>query len=125
MGPSTAASPPTRGQTRGVPRHAARRPEQGAFPMTRPTSVLALAVATVRAGKQTVVDLRQGSKDASSSQIIYVPTPQKVVDRMLELAKLTKDDVVFDLGCGDGRVVVSAARKYGARGVGIDIDPQR
>jgi uncharacterized protein (TIGR03000 family) len=84
-----------------------------------------MAVATVRAGKQTVIDLRPGSKDASSSQIIYVPTPHKVVDKMLQMAKVTKDDVVFDLGCGDGRVVVSAAKKYGARGVGIDIDPQR
>jgi uncharacterized protein (TIGR03000 family) len=84
-----------------------------------------MAVATVRAGKETTVDLRPGSKDASSSQIIYVPTPHKVVDKMLQMAKVTKDDVVFDLGCGDGRVVVTAAKKYGARGVGIDIDPQR
>src|SRR6184192_1589209 len=44
---------------------------------------------------------------------------------MLQMAKVTRDDVVFDLGCGDGRVVVTAAKKYGARGVGIDIDPQR
>src|SRR5262245_51665644 len=84
-----------------------------------------MAVATVRAGKETVIDLRPGSKDASSSQIIYVPTPHKVVDKMLDMAKVTKDDIVFDLGCGDGRVVVTAARKFGARGVGIDIDPQR
>jgi uncharacterized protein (TIGR03000 family) len=84
-----------------------------------------MAVATVRGGKRTVVDLRPGSKDASSSQIIYVPTPQNVVDKMLELARVTKEDVVFDLGCGDGRVVVTAARKYGARGIGIDIDPVR
>ena len=57
--------------------------------------------------------------------MIYVPTPQEVVDEMLKLAKVTKDDVVYDLGCGDGRVVVTAAKTYGARGVGIDIDPQR
>jgi ribosomal protein L11 methylase PrmA len=44
---------------------------------------------------------------------------------MLEMAKVTKDDIVYDLGCGDGRVVISAARKYGARGVGVDIDPVR
>ena len=55
----------------------------------------------------------------------YVPTPQPVVDRMLEMAAVTKDDVVYDLGCGDGRMVVTAAKKYGARGVGVDIDPQR
>jgi SAM-dependent methyltransferase len=55
----------------------------------------------------------------------FVPTPQEVVDKMLEVAKVTKDDVVYDLGCGDGRIVVTAAKKYGARGVGVDIDPQR
>lgn len=55
----------------------------------------------------------------------YVPTPQEVVERMLELAAVTKADVVYDLGSGDGRIVITAARKYGARGVGIDIDPDR
>lgn len=55
----------------------------------------------------------------------FVPTPQPVVDRMLELAKVDEDDVVYDLGSGDGRIVITAAKKYGARGVGIDIDPQR
>ena len=50
-------------------------------------------------------------------------TPEDVVDRMLALAKVTRDDVVFDLGCGDGRIPVRAAQKYGARGVGVDIDP--
>ena len=84
-----------------------------------------MAIATVRAGKQTVIDLRPGSKDGSSSQVIYVPTDQKVVEKMLALARVTKDDVVFDLGCGDGRVVVTAASKYGAHGVGVDIDPRR
>lgn len=55
----------------------------------------------------------------------YVPTPQDVVDRMLALAKVTSSDVVYDLGCGDGRIVVTAAKKFGARGVGVDIDPDR
>jgi SAM-dependent methyltransferase len=55
----------------------------------------------------------------------YVPTPQDVVDRMLTLAGVTANDVVYDLGCGDGRIVVTAARKFGARGVGVDIDPER
>ena len=55
----------------------------------------------------------------------YVPTPQEVVDRMLALANVTKNDFVVDLGCGDGRIVVTAARKYGARGLGVDIDPVR
>ena len=55
----------------------------------------------------------------------YVPTPQDVVDRMLALGQVTKDDVVYDLGCGDGRIVITAAKQFGARGVGVDIDPQR
>jgi SAM-dependent methyltransferase len=55
----------------------------------------------------------------------YVPTPQEVVDRMLALAKVTKDDVVIDLGCGDGRIPITAAKAFGARGIGVDIDPQR
>ncbi len=55
----------------------------------------------------------------------YVPTPLDVVHRMLELAGVTKDDVVYDLGCGDGRIVIEAAQRYGSRGVGIDYDPER
>ncbi len=55
---------------------------------------------------------------------VYVPTPQEVVDEMLKLGGVQKGDVVYDLGCGDGRIVVSAA-KLGARGVGIDINPER
>jgi len=55
----------------------------------------------------------------------YVPTPQDVVDRMLALAGVTKNDYVVDLGCGDGRIPVTAAKKYGARGLGVDIDPVR
>ena len=54
----------------------------------------------------------------------YVPTPQNVVDKMLEMAKVTKKDTVYDLGCGDGRIVVTAA-KIGAKGVGVDLDPER
>jgi ribosomal protein L11 methylase PrmA len=55
----------------------------------------------------------------------YVPTPQDVVDRMLSLASVGKNDVVYDLGCGDGRIPITAAKRFGARGVGVDIDPQR
>ncbi len=57
--------------------------------------------------------------------IFYLPTPQKVVDKMLEVAKVTKDDVVYDLGCGDGRIVCTAAKKYGCKAIGYDIDPAR
>src|ERR671918_1869279 len=57
--------------------------------------------------------------------VIFVPTPQEVVDVMLKIAKVTKNDVVYDLGSGDGRIPITAARVYGARAVGIDIDPER
>jgi SAM-dependent methyltransferase len=55
--------------------------------------------------------------------VIYVPTPQAVVDEMLTIANVSKDDVVYDLGSGDGRIPITAAAKYRARGVGIDINP--
>jgi SAM-dependent methyltransferase len=57
--------------------------------------------------------------------VVYVPTPQSVVDRMLELAEVKAGDVVYDLGCGDGRIVVTAAKKFGVKAIGYDIDPQR
>ena len=55
----------------------------------------------------------------------YVPTPPRVVDAMLKMARVTASDVVFDLGCGDGRIPIAAALKFGTRGVGIDLDPKR
>jgi ubiquinone/menaquinone biosynthesis C-methylase UbiE len=57
--------------------------------------------------------------------VIYVPTPQEVVDEMLKLANVKKGDVLYDLGSGDGRIPVTAAKRYGVRAVGIDIDPAR
>ena len=62
---------------------------------------------------------------ARRPDVIFVPTPDEVVAAMLEVANVTRDDVVYDLGCGDGRIPVAAASKYGARAVCIDIDPQR
>jgi uncharacterized protein (TIGR03000 family) len=57
--------------------------------------------------------------------VVYWPTPENVVEKMLELANVKKDDVIYDLGCGDARILVLAAKKYGARGFGFDIDPKR
>ncbi len=57
--------------------------------------------------------------------VVYVPTPQAVVDKMLEMAEVKPGDVVYDLGCGDGRIVVTAAKKYGVKAVGFDINPVR
>jgi LEA14-like dessication related protein/precorrin-6B methylase 2 len=64
-------------------------------------------------------------EETRSPDVIFVPTPQEVVDKMLELAEVKKDDIVYDLGCGDGRIVVTAAQKYGCKATGYDIDPQR
>ncbi|MCX7677843.1 MAG: methyltransferase domain-containing protein [Spirochaetes bacterium] len=57
--------------------------------------------------------------------VVWVPTPQEVVDKMLEMARVKSTDVVYDLGCGDGRIVVTAAKRYGVKAYGFDIDPQR
>lgn len=54
--------------------------------------------------------------------VVYVPTPQPVVEAMLELARVEPTDIVYDLGSGDGRIVITAAKKYGARGVGVEMD---
>jgi SAM-dependent methyltransferase len=70
-----------------------------------------------------VAPLLTGQKAQSLAP--YVPTPDDVVDRMLRLAGTTRADVVYDLGSGDGRIPIAAAKNFGARGVGIDIDPRR
>lgn len=81
-------------------------------------AALALAAAPApRAGTIAAQDNR--------SLAPFVPTPYDVVNRMLTLAGVSQDDVVYDLGCGDGRIVITAAERFGARGVGVDIDPQR
>jgi len=72
--------------------------------------------------KQRTVRIKKTPREPD---VIYVPTPQVVVDRMLELAQVTKDDLLYDLGCGDGRIVVTAAKEYGSRAVGYDIARKR
>lgn len=67
-----------------------------------------------------------GQKRPDAPQLApYVPTPAEVVDRMLQLGQVGKNDVLYDLGCGDGRIPITAAKRFGTRGVGVDIDPQR
>src|SRR5215467_12566900 len=67
----------------------------------------------------------QNAQPKKTLDVPYVPTTEEAVDAMLKLAEVKKGDIVYDLGCGDGRIVIAAAKNYGARGVGIDIDPQR
>jgi hypothetical protein len=55
----------------------------------------------------------------------FVPTADEVIDKMFELAKVNKNDVIFDLGCGDNRIIYKAAKKYGCRGIGVEINPER
>ena len=67
----------------------------------------------------------QDVQSRRSPDVPYVPTTDKAVQAMLKLANVQRNDVVYDLGCGDGRIVITAAKDFGARGVGIDIDPER
>lgn len=69
--------------------------------------------------------IEQFESAAIKKDVPYVPTPVETVDEMLRLAQVSRDDIVYDLGSGDGRIVITAAKKHGARGVGIDIDPDR
>jgi len=77
-----------------------------------------------RYDQETRIDLFLGAHGRSDAEDLapYVPTPRVVVDEMLRIAAVTEKDVIYDLGCGDGRFVITAAERYGARGVGIDID---
>jgi len=80
----------------------------------------------VKPGDTVTVDFTKHDPKTDTIVIIYVPTPPEFVDEMMKLAKVGKDDVVYDLGCGDGRIVIAAVSKYGAKkGVGVDLDPER
>lgn len=89
------------------------------------TRMLAFALATLLAAIPGAALAQTAQAPVRRPDVIYVPTPEEVVEAMLMVAKVTKNDVIYDLGSGDGRIPITAARKYGARGVGIDIDPQR
>lgn len=73
----------------------------------------------------TLILLSRAPAQQKKLEVPYVSTPDEVVAEMLRIANVGKDDVVYDLGCGDGRIVITAAKMYGCRGVGIDIDPER
>jgi len=86
--------------------------------MIRHSSVVLVALSIAAASAQ-ISQLRR------EPDVPYVPTTEQAVDAMLKLAHVTKADTVYDLGCGDGRIVIAAAKNYGAHGVGIDINPER
>jgi len=100
--------------------------------MLRATSASILLLLALSAGaqtpaqRQTQAPAAKPQKELRAPDVIFVPTPHEVVDAMLKVAKVGKDDVLYDLGSGDGRIPITAAQKYGiARGIGIDINPQR
>jgi len=84
--------------------------------------LLFAAASTVALDGATQAQIDRGERNPD---VIFVPTPQEVVDDMLRLANVRKGDVLYDLGSGDGRIPVTAAKRYGVRAVGIDIDPER
>jgi ubiquinone/menaquinone biosynthesis C-methylase UbiE len=87
--------------------------------------MVCLALVTASAGRTLSASGQEAQKPRRAPDIFFVPTPTEVVDAMLKVAGVGRNDIVYDLGCGDGRIVATAARDYGARGIGIDIDPQR
>jgi len=93
--------------------------------MTRPLLALLVtaAVATALRIPLAAPMLRAEPQSRAEPDVEFIPTPQAAVDAMLDVAKVQSGDIVYDLGSGDGRIIITAAKKYGARGVGIEIDP--
>ena len=101
-------------------------PRLDGIPLTKPDSRAPAKLGPAKAAQATVQPgTPQPEEPVRRPDVVYVPTPQEVVEKMLELAQVTKDDLVYDLGCGDGRIVVTAAKKYGCRAFGFDVDPRR
>jgi cyclopropane fatty-acyl-phospholipid synthase-like methyltransferase len=88
-------------------------------------AIVAVAMVGVCLGSAVSAQAPAQTQELRRPDVHYVPTPQAVVDAMLRMANVSGKDVVYDLGCGDGRIPVTAAQRFGARGVGIDIDPVR
>jgi len=98
--------------------------------MKRILLVLSLAVGTTAlAQSSSISSMAQGPMvaqiETQGPEVPFVPTPEDTVDLMLSMAGVSPEDIVYDLGSGDGRIVITAVQKYGARGVGVDIDPAR
>lgn len=93
--------------------------------MRIPAVLLTLALVACTPAPQDSTSAAETATALRKPDVRYEPSPQPVVNAMLELAGVGRQDLVYDLGSGDGRIPITAARVYGARGVGIDIDPQR
>jgi Cyclopropane fatty acid synthase and related methyltransferases len=87
--------------------------------------LIAATLALAGLGSTTACAQAESQQAERDPDVIYVPTPHAVVDAMLEMANVRDGDVLYDLGSGDGRIPIAAAKKYDVRAVGIDIDPQR
>ena len=93
--------------------------------VSRNIAVVAVVLTCVLVAQGFAAEAEQKSTTIREPDVIFVPTPNDVVDKMLQLADVKKADVLYELGCGDGRIVVAAAKKVGCRAVGYDIDPRR
>ena len=93
--------------------------------MARHRMLAAALLVLASIGVVVVVGAQSPTPTTKPLDVPYVPTKEPIVDRMLQMAKVKPGDVLYDLGCGDGRIVITAAKRFGIRGVGIDIDPQR
>src|SRR5438309_6412601 len=87
--------------------------------------VFSLAFAIGGAGSVGSAGEKKKGDEPKYSNFTYVPTADEVIEKMFEMGKVNKNDVIFDLGCGDGRILFMAAKKFGARGVGLELNPVR
>jgi SAM-dependent methyltransferase len=117
VGPAGAVAPSGRGMKQAKEVTMSRRLTRFRFPLA---IVVAAGLALPHAAQDAAL-----APPARVPDVIYVPTPEAVVDAMLDMARVGKDDVVYDLGCGDGRIVIEAAKRGAKRAVGVDIDPER
>jgi SAM-dependent methyltransferase len=91
----------------------------------RLAALLSLMALPALLNLSAVADDTKKDEEPVKTDVVYWPTPQPVVDKMLEMAKVKKDDILYDLGCGDCRIPVTAAKKFGCKTWGFDIDPAR
>ena len=89
------------------------------------TAILFTAVSMTGTAPLAAEAQKEATRPSRKLDVWYVPTTPEVIDRMLSMAHVGPLDVVYDLGCGDGRIVIAASKKYGARAIGVDLDPAR